>query len=563
MKDVAYQLDRAIVTIMAEINEVSMVDLVTEIDRLSTDYFYKTIELRITSPGGELLALDYYLDALRRLRRRGVRIRTRALTQAGSAAASILSLGDGPRTAGRTALLRYHFHRVPAEGDLTAYTATAVQQLLSHTDRKMLGQIAERAFLGYGRNASSPRDTNRPQRGLDYFAETDWRIMNRLTGDRFAVDFQTSDEDKRACLAAIRKRVAEECEQRSDASGFLRLYGELFGLDINISAAFACELRLIDGLADDDEADSAADEPEPLPHRFEIPEWRHLFPAKGEIARTDLCRHVMAFGETGSGKTKSAIVPVLKGLLRQADPARKAGSPVSCALVIDPKKELFQILESQAPPGVALRVLETTGHGDNRLKLNLMNGEWSIAQDFAKDDMLGAAQKILTRCASFAPRNPAFQSLLGRGGSDNAYWKNQGVRLAQTIIALLLVVLKYRNVIFDPKHLNPQAHPLKLKLRTFGVTAGLLAPSAESAGRAYAKLLKELTRIGDAARIDFRANVVYSREPGKWLLTLDERRALRSAWKTFRSRMRSSQPEQYRAARAHRSPRQGVRPAGQ
>ena len=63
MKDVAYQLDRAVVTIMTEINEASMVDLVAEIDRLSTDYFYKTIELRISSPGGELLALDYYLDA--------------------------------------------------------------------------------------------------------------------------------------------------------------------------------------------------------------------------------------------------------------------------------------------------------------------------------------------------------------------------------------------------------------------------------------------------------------------------------------------------------------------
>ena len=79
------------------------------------------------------------------------------------------------------------------------------------------------------------------------------------------------------------------------------------------------------------------------------------------------------------------------------------------------------------------------------------------------------------------------------------------MRLAQTIIALLLVVFKYRGVIFDPKNLNPMAYYLKLKLRTFGVTAGLLAPSAEMAGRAYVKLLKELKRIGDAARADYQS----------------------------------------------------------
>ena len=65
-----------------------------------------------------------------------------------------------------------------------------------------------------------------------------------------------------------------------------------------------------------------------------------------------------------------------------------------------------------------------------------MIGDWSIARELAANDMLGAANKILMRCASFAPANSAFQTLLGRGASDNAYWKGQGVRLAQTIIAL-------------------------------------------------------------------------------------------------------------------------------
>ena len=518
-----------------------MVDLVAEIDRLSTDYFYKKVELSISSPGGSALALDYYLDALKRFRRRGVQIRTRALTQAGSAAAAILSLGDGLRKAGRTTELRYHFHRIQPEQELTAQKAKEYQRVLSQVDRKMTWQIAERAHAGYRYDGESPNPTSPQDRSLNDFSETDWRIMNRLIGNELTTDFETNDEALNRCLTALRERVAKDCEQQADASGFLRLYEDIFALDAPISAAFACELRLIDGLVDDDEACLPTDEPGRDPHSVEIPEWRNLFPSTGEIPRADLCRHVMAFGETGSGKTKSAIVPVLKGILSQADPAHKGDSPVSCALVIDPKKELYQILEMEAPEGVAIRALETTRNGDDGLKLNLMIGEWAIAEDFANDDMLGTAQKILKRCASFLPKNPSFESLLGRGASDNAYWKNQGVRLAQTILALLLVVLKYRGVIFDPKNLNPVAPYLKMKLRTFGITAGLLEPSAETAGRAYAKVMTELAKMGDAARLDSDPDGAPGKGRGKWLFAVDERRKLRKAFKDYRSRICSSQ----------------------
>ncbi len=543
MKDVAYQLDRAIVTIMTDITEQSMVDLVAEIDRLSTDYFYKKIELSISSSGGSSLALDYYLDALKRFQTQGLQIWTRALTQAGSAAAAILSLGDGPRKAGRTTMLRYHYHRIPSDPELTAHKAREYERLLSQLDRKMTWQIAERALEGYRSDKEAPQSLSPQDRSLDDFSEMDWRIMGRLTSPESLADFDPNEDNRRNWLAAVRKRVANDCEQQTDASGFLGLYEQIFAMDVPISAAFACELRLIDSLVDDDETGVPTYEPDLDRHSVEIPEWRNLFPSRGEIPRADLCRHVMAFGETGSGKTESAIVPVLKGILRQADPAYRGDSPVSCALVIDPKKELYQILKDEAPEGVVVKVLETKKNGAHGLNLNLMNGEWAIADDFARDDMLGAAQKILKRCASFVPQNPSFQSLMGRGAADNAYWKNQGVRLAQTIIALLLVVLKYRDVIFEPMNLNPLPPYLKMKLRTFGKTCGLLAPSAETAGRAYAKVMTELTRIGDAARFDSDPNGAPSKRPGKALFTVEERRALRKAWKGFRSSICSSQRE--------------------
>ena len=87
MKKVDFGVDRATVTIMTRITEESMINLISEIERLIFGYFYPRIELRISSPGGDLVALDYYLDAVTRFRQHGVRIETRTLTDAGSAAA--------------------------------------------------------------------------------------------------------------------------------------------------------------------------------------------------------------------------------------------------------------------------------------------------------------------------------------------------------------------------------------------------------------------------------------------------------------------------------------------
>ena len=550
MKDVAYKLDRGVITVLADITEESMVGLVSEIDRMNTNYFYKTIEICISSLGGKLVALDYYLQATERFRRRGIQIRTSALTHACSAAAAILSLGEGPRQAERSTVLLYHFHRVTADQDLTAQRAKEAHRLLSHMDQEMTFRIAQRAFQGYGPVSATEQGAKPLERSVEAFSATDWRIMNRLTGNRFAVDFDTEEENRRGCLAAVRERVAKDCQQQTDASGFLRLYVELFEIDAVMTAALACELRLIDRLADDVEARPAAEGSGPSANAVQIPEWHGLFSSAGRIERTALCRHVMVFGETGSGKTRSAILPVLKAILRQGDPSYEGNSPVSCALVIDPKKELLPVLASEAADGVEVRVLKTCRQGDDGLKLNLMIGEWSIDEDLAANDMPRAAQRILLRCASFVPKNPAFQMLLGRGASDNAYWKDQGVRLAQTIVGLLLVVLKYRAVIFDPRNLNAMAPHVKARLRDFGLAAGLLAPEVKEAGTAYGAFVKEVTALSKRRVREYRGSryLRIPEEPSgkkrrKPLFSVEERRELRNAWKAFAARICASQKQ--------------------
>ncbi|MHB8240332.1 MAG: type IV secretory system conjugative DNA transfer family protein [Vulcanimicrobiaceae bacterium] len=73
--------------------------------------------------------------------------------------------------------------------------------------------------------------------------------------------------------------------------------------------------------------------------RFEIPEWRSLNSA---MRPQDMSRHFLILGETGSGKTKSAVIPLLKSALayRSDDPERRAS-----LLIIDPKFELREIIK--------------------------------------------------------------------------------------------------------------------------------------------------------------------------------------------------------------------------
>ena len=553
MKKVDFGLDRATVTIMTEITEESMINLVSEIERLIFGYFYPRIELHISSPGGQLVALDYFLDAITRFRQQGVRIETRALTHAYSAAAAILSLGDEPRTAAGSTLLRYHFHRVTESQNLTARKARELQRVLSYMDRKLTLRLAERAYQGYGRGDKVREGTRLLESDLEAFSGADWVIMGGLTG--LLPGRELDEEEMKSCLDALRRRVAEDCEQRGDPSGFYHLYDQFFEFDTTITPALAGELRLIDRLVDDAE-EPPASEVRPREKGVTIPEWHPIFPPNGVIDPADLCRHVIVFGETGSGKTQSAILPVLKAILHQANPSYAGTSPVSCAVVIDPKKELLPILNNGASRGVAVEVLETHAESEDGLKLNLMIGDWSIARDLGDNDMLEAANKILKRCASFKPANSAFQMILGRGAGDNAYWKGQGVRLAQTIIAFLLVVLKFRAVILDPDNLNDLAPYVKTRLRAFGVIAGFIAPGARRADGAYADVTRKLGRILNQVRIERDAEEArrerkerYLRDMGeeidadteaegrKPLFDVDTRRELRQAWKVYVDRL--------------------------
>ena len=86
--------DRAVVRLAGALCVDAVEELVDTVDLLRRVYFYSLIEIRIGSRGGTSAALGAYCDALARWRDAGVRVRTRAVTVAESAAAIVLSLGD-------------------------------------------------------------------------------------------------------------------------------------------------------------------------------------------------------------------------------------------------------------------------------------------------------------------------------------------------------------------------------------------------------------------------------------------------------------------------------------
>ena len=159
--------------------------------------------------------------------------------------------------------------------------------------------------------------------------------------------------------------------------------------------------------------------------------WSALFPS-GEVARDTPCRHVLVFGESGSGKTASAILPAV---VAACDPNNRVG----CALLIDLKQEIKDAVVELA--GADLRVFEPGGRGSVRQAIGVMAlPEWPIEDDLAADRVRTAARKILLRSASLAPASSAgtLNGTLARG--RDPCWEVEGTKLARAVVATTLAL---------------------------------------------------------------------------------------------------------------------------
>ena len=408
---VEHEHERAIVSFVAPVTESSVIELVRTVNELQRQRFYRHVELQIASPGGQVLALQYFLEALAYWKGRGLRLTTLALTSCASAAAVMLSLGDR-RKASPTSFILYHFARIHVS-ESTPITRTHARHFvesLELLDARILGALVSRA-------ASNPPP-------VDEFSAEDRNALQEL---RTALGDRSDGKDSAAWLAQWLKATQEASAQDREAR-WTTLYRILCETDRPISGRLAYSLGLVDELVQPMAADSAAP---PVPRRsLRVPEWTNAY-RDGAVDVAYLKRHTLVLGETGSGKTASAILPVLAAAYRAPE--------VGVALVIDPKDEL----------GEALQRLETAARsGDtapkriqfiepDQLKIDLMSTQaWTIDGLLDERRYWSAAERMLRRIAGLSATSGA-RILLGHPPkSRDPYWEREGVRFATAVIAV-------------------------------------------------------------------------------------------------------------------------------
>ena len=507
--------DHAVVLFSGDVDWASVCQLTDLVDTLVERHFHTRIELVIASPGGVVAALDHYLECTGRWRARGVRLRTRVVSHAFSAAAVMLSLGD-ERVAERGARLLYHPARVHDAGPITARESTEMHDALRRIDDATVTRLVARVLDG-GACVRVP-----------YGAEpSDRRVLDALAAD---VAGGAKPPRRLGALARLVGGAVSRAVQAGDRETLAALYRRLAEPDRAISAKLALTLRLVDRVGADEAAERRGGEERP---GLTVAQWRALYPPHGVVPRALLTRHTLVLGETGSGKSASAVLPVCAAMA-QAPPGR-----VGAALVIDPKREAGVVLEALAPG----RLRPVCAQGT---VLNLMAGPaWSLEADLAAGRWLGAATQVLLRVHSLIPATPA-RVLAGHAAGDGnqEFFEREGVELLRAVLAFVLMLTDERAPAPEA-WLDPEAEAdvgvtawvralvarargevggrgaNVLALAAWALTGPLTAPMPDGHTVSFPGEASLAPREWPFARAARRARLVWGREPGEGRDVLD------------------------------------------
>ena len=429
------------VRVTGDLTDERCIALIDEIQTLRDQHFFDAVKLRITSPGGAYTALQYLSDSLRDMQHGGMTVATHAVAGVASAAAVLLSIGD-IRTAHPKARLTYHHGRfLGVNGPVTAHFATTIASSLSTSDGEVVALLADRALTG------PPPAPDTPE---DIFAPDDWLVIERLCHGH--------GHKRSKMLKLLRRRVTKAFKSPSQLKS---LYGDLCQLDTVVSPHLALELGLLDGVGDGCPTATAQDNAADV-DGLTVPEWDALYPG-GRVPRFALTRHTLILGETGSGKTASGVLPVVSAITHQ-------DSPVSCALLIDPKEEIGPAIDRLAGPNCTVRTVRV---GEDAL--DVMGKSNSVNEAVAQGRWLSAAQQILARAASLADSPARIFAGKSASGGKEAYWENEGSRFARCVLAVALILSTHgrlSGLLSDDRLLSKL---LREQLTGFGELAGLLS----------------------------------------------------------------------------------------
>ena len=411
--DFTHAHDRAVVHFAGPLDWKASHELVDAIEIVVQSYFYDRVEIVVASPGGDISAFGYLLGAINGWSKRGVHFTARVTSTACSCAA-VLVAGADDRLADPGARLGFHHARLNDASDITAPSSKELSAALREADRLMVGTLVVRAF--------ADRDS---LPGVPYKAErSDREVLERLCAT--LPSGRGPKGRKVRHLARALGRHVERAIRDGDCQELGALYHRLFDLELLISARLARTLRLLDRVAT-----AAAEHRRPSgTPGLTVPHWRVLFPPHGEVPREVLTRHVLVLGETGSGKTASAVLPIVAAM------ALAPLDRVSAGLIIDPKREIAPALTRLAPE----RLHHVTA---SDAVIDVMAGSrWSLERDLVAGNWHTAAHRILCRVASFVRSSPARVLMDHEVGSANAeFFDREGTSLAASVLSLVLMLI--------------------------------------------------------------------------------------------------------------------------
>ena len=434
---VSHQNHRATVSFRSEVDAQSISALVETLRELIDILQYTRIDIHILSRGGRVSALKYYINAMLfwRDRRKEVKFTTRALADVASASAVMLSLGN-ERTASLQSRLLYHHARLdPAPTPLTAEGAAEIRKELDRYDNEIVSLLARRALEIGSKEDNTPSWKDR----WSHSPPTTTYTASGLSSSLPVLSPDSAFSSKTP--KAFRRKVPNDTQWRimwdsgkdkSERLEFIeKVYRDVFKVDRPIPPGLARRIGLIDHVLDefDHQKPIPKDPTRPEDLGLTVPHWDTIFP-DGHIERDDLTRHFMILGETGSGKSRSGVLPIVDAIVKSSHGFQPV---VGCALIIDPKREIAAELKA----GQDLLNCDVRIINEKPYALSVMPSDTTVLT------LREQAEEILKCCATLVPGHDA-QILSGRPPtSREPFWPRQGVALATTAVTLVLWLLMH------------------------------------------------------------------------------------------------------------------------
>ena len=410
---ITHQHDYAVIVLGGDVDWSNCRALLDTIGAAVDYYGYQIVEIQVDSPGGNGRPFRQLLDGLDTYRAKGVRFRTVVRSNAASAGAILVALGD-ERVASPGARLLFHSSWIYRRGQLTARECADLHARLSRSDDKVIRRLVDWAFAA---------PFAEPVHGAE---PSDRDVLERLCIGAVP-DPEDTAPARIQTLAAALGFTVDEALDSNDRESLAKLYARLFQIDRPISGKLARTLRLVDWVGNSNAGSALG----PDSSSFDVPEGIPFASPGGKLAPETLLRHVLVLGDHAGAATSLCLAPMVTAL------AKAPSGEVGPVLVLNPDPELRVVLHAVAQG--RLQVLDP-----DRIVVDLMARDRSLASALESERWMTAATSILIRTLDLVPGSPA-RCLLDVSGRVFDPVLREGTHLAASVVGFILMMMSTRS----------------------------------------------------------------------------------------------------------------------